>query len=134
MMREHLRAETNPQERFLFAQSHRHPVDFAPDKIVRIVRAHRPPEHDGTVEESHAFRQGIAEAWAAKIKLITALAQRMPDPARRRRFLMQHNENGLRHDALGYGRNAMACARSDCKTLCVDSRPEGQKLQPSRAF
>src|ERR1700732_3825344 len=131
MMREHLRAETNPQERVFFAQGHPPPVDFAPDKIVRVIRTHRPPEHDGTVEESHAFRQGIAEARAAKIKLITALAQRMPDPAGRCRFLTRHNENGLRHDALVYGRNPMACARSDCKTLCVDSQPEGQKLQPS---
>ena len=47
VVRQHLRAQADAEERLVLPQRHRQPVDLAADEIVGVVGAHRAAEDDG---------------------------------------------------------------------------------------
>src|SRR5262245_52468614 len=100
VMRQHLRAQADAEKRLLLPEWHREPVDLAANEIVGIVRAHRAAEIDGAGVVRHGLRQRIAEARAAQVEGMAALAQGMTDAPRARRLLVQDDQNWLRHDAV----------------------------------
>src|SRR5215468_6183724 len=100
VMRQHLRAEADAEEWFLLLERHSEPVDLAANEIVGIVRAHRAAEIDRAAVVRHGLRQWIAEARAAQVERMAALAQGMTDAPRARRLLVQDDQNRLSHGAV----------------------------------
>src|SRR5262245_59775419 len=74
VMRQHLRAEADTEKRLLLPERNREPVDLAANEIIGIVRAHRAAKIDGAGVVRHALRQRIAEARAAQVERMAALA------------------------------------------------------------
>jgi hypothetical protein len=90
---EHLRAEANPQQRPPLRKRHRDPVDLAANILIRIVRAHRTAENDRPGMAVQRFRKRIAKARTPDIEPVSERPQHIADAARRRRLLVQHDQN-----------------------------------------
>ncbi len=82
MMRQHLGAEADAEKRLLLPERHGEPIDLAADEIVGVVGAHRTAEDDGAGVPLHGLGQRIAEARAADVERIAALARANSRPAR----------------------------------------------------
>ena len=80
--------ETDSQKRSVFLKRHGEPVGFPFDKFITVIGAHRAAEHDGTGMVIEAFRQGIAQGWAADIEFETTFTQSHSDASGCRCFLM----------------------------------------------
>ena len=93
MHREHLRAQANSQQRPLLPKRHCDPLDLAANIIIRIVGAHRAAENDRTGMLFQRLRQRVAEARTPDIEPVSKCPQHVADPARRRRLLVQHDQN-----------------------------------------
>ena len=100
MPRQHLRAEADAEIGLVLPQRHADEVDLGLDEIVRIVGALRAAEDHGAGMLGHRLRQRIAEARAADIEFVAALAQRVADAAGRRLFLVQDDEGLCQSSAL----------------------------------
>src|SRR5581483_2779410 len=81
LLREHLRAQANAEQRPLLAQRNFDPVDFAPDVIIRIIGAHRTAEDDGAGMLVECIWERIAEARTADVEAMAERAQRVADAA-----------------------------------------------------
>src|SRR5256885_520513 len=79
MLRQHLRAQANSEERLALAQRHADEVDLGLDEAVRIVGALRAAEDHGAGMLGHRGGQGLAETRATDIELVAAFAQRITD-------------------------------------------------------
>src|SRR4029077_4337794 len=111
---QHLRAETDSQEWTLLGQRDGDPVDLAANELITVVRAHRSAENHGARMALQSFGKRIAKARPPYIERISELSQRVADPARSRRFLMQDDQHwqegsgsqGAIGGWFGAGRNA----------------------------
>jgi hypothetical protein len=93
MARQHLRAETNAEERRVFLKRDPDPVYFTAQPGVFVVDAHGTAENDRAGVAPKCCRQWIAEAGTPAIELKSLPAQQPPEPPRSRMFLMQDDEN-----------------------------------------
>src|SRR5262249_18949658 len=75
------------------------PMDLTTNEISGVVPARRAAEDDGSGMAGHGVRQRIAQARAADVERIAALAQGMTDASRGRGFLVQHDQNRRGHGA-----------------------------------
>ena len=100
MMRQHLRAETDAEKRLLLLERHVQPIDLATDEISGVIRAHRAAENDGPSMGGHGLGERIAQARAAHVEGIAALAQGVPDAPRGGGFLVQHDQDRTEHWAV----------------------------------
>ena len=76
---EHLGAEADAEERLSLPQRNSQPVDLPANEFVGVVGAHRAAEDDRRGMPGHGLRQRIAEARAAHVEWVTALAQSVAD-------------------------------------------------------
>ena len=97
MVSQHLRAQADAEKRLLLLERDLEPVDLAADEIVGVVGAHRTAEIDGAGMSCHGLGQRVAEARAAQIERIAALAQGVTDTPRRRSLLMHDDQNRRQH-------------------------------------
>src|SRR5215472_15420184 len=100
MVRQHLGAEADPEERLLLPERHGEPINLATDEIGGVVRAHGAAERDGAGVADHGLGQRIAEARAAHVERIAALAQGVAEASGGRRLLVQHDQNRLEHSVI----------------------------------
>ena len=92
---QHLGTEADAQIGRSLAQDRADPLCFEPDKIIRIVGAHRAAKNDRSGVVRHGGRQRIAIARAADVERITALDQEAPDAPGRGMLLMQDHQDRL---------------------------------------
>ena len=90
---QHLRAETDPEEGTLFGKRDGDPVDLAAYELIAVVGAHRAAKNHGARMALQGFGKHIAKAWPPYIERVPKLSQRVTDPARSRRFLMQDDQH-----------------------------------------
>ncbi len=90
---EHLRTQANSQKRPLLPERHGNPVDLLANEIIRVVGAHRAAEDGRAGMAIQRFRQRIAEPRTPDVQPMSERPQRIADPARRRCFLVQDDEN-----------------------------------------
>src|SRR5262245_56721171 len=83
MERKHLRAEADAKKRPLLPERDGDPLDLAADVVVRVVRAHRAAEDDGSCMLIERLRQRVAEARLADIEGMAKCAQHIADTAGR---------------------------------------------------
>ena len=100
--RQHLRAETNAEERLTFLERHFDPVDLAPQPIVFVIDAHRATENDGARMIRKARRQWIAITRTANVEFEPLRAQKHAKTAGRGMFLMQDDGDPARLNPLGH--------------------------------
>jgi hypothetical protein len=91
---EHLGTEANSEKRPLIPEWHGDPVDLAPDKIVRIIRAHRAAEDNCAGMIIQRFRKGIAKTRTPDIQWMSERPQDISDTAWSRAFLVQDDQHG----------------------------------------
>ena len=96
---QHLRAETDSQEGTLFGKRDGDPVDLAAYELIAVVGAHRAAENRGARMALQGFGKRIAKARTPYIERESKLAQRVADPARSRRFLMQDDQHRQKQSA-----------------------------------
>ena len=120
MLRQHLRAKADAEKRALLGKRHRDPVDLARDVIVRIVGAHRAAEDHRARMIGERRRQLVTKARAPNVERISKRAERIADAARRRGFLMQHDQHRQRI--------------VDVRRMAVIQRRNAARLQLSRAI
>ena len=97
MVRQHLRAEADAEERLAFTQRHLEPVDLAADEIVGVVGAHRAAEDDRAGVLRHGAGQRIAEPRPAHVERKAALAQCVAEAPRSRGLLVHDDQDRLQH-------------------------------------
>jgi hypothetical protein len=90
---EHLRAQANSQQRPLFPERHRDPVDLAANVIFGIVGAHRPAENHHTGAAVERFRKRVAKPRTPDIQGMAERPQRIADAPGRGGFLVQDDQN-----------------------------------------
>ena len=93
LLGQHLGAQANAQKRPLLAQGNFDPVDFAANIVVGIVGAHRAAENDRAGMLIERLRQRVAEPRAPDIEGVTERPQRIADPARCRRLLVENDQD-----------------------------------------
>ncbi len=120
LLGKHLRAQADAEKRPLLTQGNFDPVDLAADIVVGIVGAHRAAEDDSPGMLLERLRQGIAEPRTADVEGMTERPQRVADPSRRRRFLVENDQNGQQR----IGRNGRPLARKGQDGVANFSRPE----------
>ena len=118
LLRQHLRAEADAEIRLVLAQRHADPVDLGLDEVVRIVRALRAAEDDGSGMIRHGWRQRVAEPRAADVELVAALAERVTDAPGRRLLLVQDDEDFFGHGVDGSGEAAFNSYRINKQFQC----------------
>jgi hypothetical protein len=123
----HLGAEADAEERLVFLERDRDPVDLAADEIVGVVGAHRTAENDGGGMILKRRRQRIAEPGPAHVELKSELPECVADPPGRRVLLVQNNQNRQWH---GVVRNQA----SSRKFLCTFAgKRKGMLRRPKAA-
>src|SRR5262249_34788054 len=100
MMRQHLGAEADAEKRLLLLERHGEPIDLATDEIGGVLRPQGAAERGGAGVAAHGLGERIAEARAAHVERIAALAQGVADASGGRRLLVQHDQNRLEHSAI----------------------------------
>jgi hypothetical protein len=93
MGREHLRAEADAEQRLVFLQRRFYPSNLASDPRVPVVDAHRSAENDHADVVMKRWGQRVAKSRAPDVKLIPVRPQEPAEPASRRMFLVQDNQN-----------------------------------------
>ncbi|MBB3966901.1 hypothetical protein GGQ67_004594 [Rhizobium metallidurans] len=93
MAHQHLRAETDAEQRLLLLQRHVQPADLGLDEIVGIVGAHRAAEDDGAGMVGKRGRQCLPENRAADVKRIALFGEQLADTAGAGALLMQHDQH-----------------------------------------
>ena len=82
VQRQHLGAEADAKEGFLFRQRHRQPVDLLADEVIGVVGAHGAAEDHRAGVLGHGGGQRVAEARPTDVERVAALLQRVADPSR----------------------------------------------------
>src|SRR5215472_801598 len=90
---QHLRAEADAEEWTLLGERDGDPVDLAANEFIAVVRAHRAAENHGARMALQGFGKLIAKARPPYTERISKLSQRIADPTRSRRFLMQDDQH-----------------------------------------
>ena len=93
LLGEHLGTQADAEKRPLLAQGDFDPVDFAANVVIAVVGTHRAAEDDRAGVAVQCFRQSVAKPRPPDIEAVTERAQRIADPARRRGFLVQNDQN-----------------------------------------
>ena len=97
LLRQHLRAETDAEERLFLRQHHADPVDLATHDFIVVIGALRPAEDDGRRVVFQRVGQGIAEARPADVEHIAAVAQRQADATGRGQLTVENSQDAGRH-------------------------------------
>ena len=130
--RDHLGAETDPEQRYPRRQRGAlEPVQLGADaRQMIVIRALRAAEHDGGGVRGQVVRQRIAEIGTAPVQRATALQEKLAHPAGVRVLLVNDDQNLFGHasqlDRSRFLRTASA-------SMSVANRPSSTRRQDCRA-
>ena len=94
MIDQHLRAETDAEQRLALLERHRQPVRLAPHELlVMVVRAHWPAKNHHASVMGERFGKLVAKRRPAYVEIVTRFDQHMPDTAGTGRLLMQDDQD-----------------------------------------
>ena len=118
----HLRAQADAEKRPLLTQGNFDPVDFAADIVVGVIGAHRAAEDDRAGMLVQRVRQRVAEPWASDVEGVAERPQRIADTSRRRRLLVQNDQDRLEERRVSCTQRASA--RKGQHVFVIIVRPE----------
>src|SRR5688572_24026710 len=93
ILRQHLRAEADAEERLVLLQRDADPLDLAADERIAVVGALRAAEDDGAAVMLERLRQWIVETASAHIQRVTVALEPLADMARVGMALMQYDQD-----------------------------------------